>query len=906
MSTKTTFKRIALVTVAALGFGVLTSVAPANAAAKALVMDYSSVTVVGTYADTNPATKGLASYHITVMDNSTTSVAADLANGETITASVLTLPAVQGGLTPAVGDLAFLNVTNNNSLTHEAGQNGASVGTLTYGSTNCTYAIAEGDTTTDGSYCLGVYPTKDLSLYGTYEIAIDLLDVNRNVLSRQIVKYRFASAANSGAVVTVASAGTIVAGETYVITADKYMSATIADANGGRVFLNDSGTTGALGGSRRPALSATLESSTGTVLNTLTASDSGTVGDFKDADGEETAWDGVYGLVPSAAVSSSVSTTAASTIRVRFGLVNATLTKTALPTATGTASQTLRSVTGTGIYAGTAGETTTASGAITYEVPLSTTSVTVSFVLKNSGGTALQNEPITIYTTWAGTNAGSVTPVSGITYATTSRSNASGVVTYTVTQANPVEGSSAVITPSGALNGTYGAITLEWAAPAVTSGTVDAASFKSVAASATKFGITVKDQFNNPMAGIVLQPSLASTNANYSATAMATLTTNASGYASVTLTGGAASTTVVDAVTFKYVGTTLGTSTATYVAALPVVATLTGAWGEQNATEYPNVFATTAIGAAAALAIDKTLDYTKSISVSGSSADDTQVKMQVTAKDAAGAVVTGVPVTVTTSAGAWITDSCTGAAGKPVQSKVCYPTSTGLVTVNAIATGTGTQTVTFTAGAISASQTLNVKNVTADARSIALSASGADVTATVTDRFGNGVSGISVLMSTSVGTLGNGQKTSTYTTDTNGKIAIVIDADGATTVTAYQSDANDSTSLAGYSSVYPIGTAFSAAGIRSATISATGTGSLAGISQAAVDAAAEATDAANAATDAANAAAEAADAATAAAQDAADAVAALSAQVSSMMSSLKAQLTALTNLVIKIQKKVKA
>jgi len=76
--------------------------------------------------------------------------------------------------------------------------------------------------------------------------------------------------------------------------------------------------------------------------------------------------------------------------------------------------------------------------------------------------------------------------------------------------------------------------------------------------------------------------------------------------------------------------------------------------------------------------------------------------------------------------------------------------------------------------------------------------------------------------------------------------------------------------------------------------------------QAAQDAATEATDAANAATDAANASAEAGDAATAAAQDAADAVAALSTQVSEMISALKAQLTALTNLVIKIQKKVKA
>jgi hypothetical protein len=75
---------------------------------------------------------------------------------------------------------------------------------------------------------------------------------------------------------------------------------------------------------------------------------------------------------------------------------------------------------------------------------------------------------------------------------------------------------------------------------------------------------------------------------------------------------------------------------------------------------------------------------------------------------------------------------------------------------------------------------------------------------------------------------------------------------------------------------------------------------------AAADAAAEATDAANAATDAANAAAEAADAATAAAQDSADAVAALSVQVATYISNLRKQITALTNLVIKIQKKVKA
>ena len=95
-----------------------------------------------------------------------------------------------------------------------------------------------------------------------------------------------------------------------------------------------------------------------------------------------------------------------------------------------------------------------------------------------------------------------------------------------------------------------------------------------------------------------------------------------------------------------------------------------------------------------------------------------------------------------------------------------------------------------------------------------------------------------------------------------------------------------------------------------ATVRATATATVADgattAADAATDAANEATDAANAATDAALAAADAADAATAAAQDASDAVAALSATVAKLVASLKAQITSLTNLVIKIQKKVRA
>ena len=905
MSTKTTFKRVALVAVAALAGGLLTVVSTpvASAAAASLSVDSASVTVVQKNAYAAKATDmvaaGAGAFALSVMDNSTTPVATRLGNSETITATVIGFPAqsgASGSTVPSASDLSFTNVKNRTLLTPDTGTGGTIVKTTN----DCVVPLALDDTTTttEGVYCVAVVPNANIAGWGTYTIAFDLLDANRNVLQRVTAKYTLvSSAATSGALLTISKAGSIVVGETYSPTDTKYIRAALTDANGGRLVNNDTATAAATS----PSLSATLESSTGTVLNTLTALDTGTT-----AGGESTsavANDGAYGLVPSAAVG-ALSTTTAGAIRVRYGLLNVTSSAIALPTASAVASASLRAVDGTGLY--TATETSTASGAISYSVPLTTTTATVTFVLKSASAT-LQNEPITIYTTWTGVNAGSVTPASGVTKAVVYRSDADGVVNYTITQAAPLNGSTATVYASGAASGTYGALTFTWGVPTVTAAnaSVDAASFKSVAASATKFGITVKDQFKNPMAGIVVQPSVGALDANYSTTAMAPITTDANGYASVTLTGGAASTTVTDTVTFKWGTTTLGTSKATYVAALPVIATITGAWGEQNATEYPNVFTTTALGATAPKAVSIITNYSNTIDVTGSANTDTQVEMQVTVKDAAGAVVTGVPVTITTTSGAHFTDSCSGGAGKPVQTKVCYPTSTGLITINTIATGTGTQTWTFTAGAVSAKQSMSVKNVVADARTIAVSASGQEVTAKVTDRFGNGVSGAAVQFNTTVGTLGNGQKTNSYTTDASGNVVIALDLDGSSTVTAtLTASSGDHLSIAGYSGAYPIGAV--AAGVSTASMSVTGTQSLATISQAGVDAAAEATDAANAATDAANAAAEAADAATAAAQDAADAVAALSAQMATLIAGLKAQMTALTNLVIKIQKKVKA
>jgi trimeric autotransporter adhesin len=145
---------------------------------------------------------------------------------------------------------------------------------------------------------------------------------------------------------------------------------------------------------------------------------------------------------------------------------------------------------------------------------------------------------------------------------------------------------------------------------------------------------------------------------------------------------------------------------------------------------------------------------------------------------------------------------------------------------------------------------------------------------------------------------------------------------GSDTLTAtFAALAGDTSASAGTVAGYRVYTVYMPMSSGVVTISATGGTGLAASGRvaisasaevvnssvdAATDAANEATDAANAATDAALAAADAADAATAAAQDASDAVAALSASVSKLISSLRAQITSLTNLVIKIQKKVRA
>ena len=942
MSTKTTLKRIALVAVSALGAGVLSIVAApsANAVASSLSVEKSSLTVVD---GTSTAIQNLGAYRFTVLDADGLPTA--LASDETITVSITAAPTNTAIATaPALTDFLLAKVVNYVTLAPETGMighpqaastvpfalnTGATVGV---GANSNTCSDSSAITQDAGKYCVAVQ-SKSTTLgldSGTYTLRADLTRGSAT-LTRLTLSFKLVSnASDSGALITVATAGNpLVVGKIAKKSATEYIRATLTDANGGRLVTSDTTSESTIS----PTPVGYLETALGAELQGLIFSDTATAFDYSPTAGA-VANDGVYGVTlgdgtlasgaqtyAATLTSSSASLTAASTVRVRYGLANATASVTVRAAPSAVPNVSGRSVSATGIY--TATETTTASNAQTYYVPTSTTSVSITITARTDATTVVASAPITFTTTWAGNNSGSVTPVSGATGAQTIITDANGAAKFTLTQTSPLAGSTATVAITGASDANaqagagFGTVTISWpeASTVASISITPNATFKVAPSTAYTVTATPKDVFGATMgAGITLQPSLSSTSANYSTTAMAPVTTDASGNAVVTLAGGATATS--NALTFTHVPTGVTAARTISHTTVPVITTLTGGYNTlEDATTF-NAFSTTAIGATAPLTINKALNYSKIIAALGTTvATDSRVKFRIAATDAAGAV-TGVPVTLTVTSGGHMLDSCDGSAAKPVTTRTCYPDATGYVYIQGISTGTGTITYTATAGTVTASQSIVTTNATTDARYVALSGTESSMKATVTDRFGNAVEGASVQISVTGATLGGGASANTFSTLADGTITFNLagDASGSATVTAKITTAStDASSLAGYSGSSVIDSTVTA-GVSQTTATAAVSGSSAkAAAEAASDAAAEAIDAANAATDAANLAAEAADAATVAAEearDAADAATAaveeLATQVATLMAALKAQITTLANTVAKIAKKVKA
>jgi len=389
------------------------------------------------------------------------------------------------------------------------------------------------------------------------------------------------------------------------------------------------------------------------------------------------------------------------------------------------------------------------------------------------------------------------------------------------------------------------------------------------------------DQYGNAMVGVAVS-AIVSAGRNIQTTAT-NLVTNADGEVSFTVTdANSTSTTLTDTVTFTGGATT--TFTITYVSELSAA----------SMTTSPS--ATTAATAATALSLG-------AISTTGT-ASSGRDSITATVLDANGVAIAGLPITLT------LPDNVTLYTGSTL---VAYTDSTGVATWSVYTTKAGTYPFTFTGGGLT--KTSYGKWTAGSGRVVSItsgetSGDSTPVTIKVTDGYGNGVSAVSLSVSTDGGYFQGAALSSTQTTDANGEVRLLLVGSGTVTATGTETQMF---SAADISTGTTAATGFPA-GVATASLAVTGgTNSSAAAAEAASDAALEAIDAANAATDAANLAAEAADAATVAAEEARDAadaataaVEALASEVSTLLAAMKAQITTLAKTVAKIAKKVKA
>jgi hypothetical protein len=914
MSTKTTFKRIALVAVAALGFGMISNV-PANAAA----IEPTSI-VVGTIPTAQVGVATIVPVTITLPLTATT------ADTFTLSARVTSAPTgsgyrsipataahLQSGIsTPGTTVKAAIDIqkptTNTGALTAAVAMtSGLSVGA------NFSPSVAQvAAAATAGVFTVTLNVSVMPDIAGSYSVLVSTngdtdstVDTNSDYAAGDAnTTYSFTTGGAVSTVTLAAVTGSGIAGATQGVL----ISATLKDAAGGvaQLGVNEtitftSSTTHTLVGIR-PA--TTDAGAGGSNIGSAVAGYVATSANFIN---------GVayFRFVNSAAETAVITATGS-------GLLPSSIVGT-LSITTRTAS----SVAATGVFtdstaqaaaitAGTGGRTAVSG---TYAQSVSRTATSHSYTVTFGTPATLAGDYVSAVVT---DTSGRITGIAGGTYAVALTTAAVGTATTGGTA--PVS-----ITATLATAGNSFSVAVAGATLTVTSATSAVTTLSAISPSATTIRqadgastamtVRVLDQFGAAMASQVV--TVATTGRNASTTST-TVVSDASGYVSFTRADAGTAATVLkaDTVTFTFTPTT----------------------GSPVTRAYTVNYGSTAVGtitctSGAELDTATSVTYRDISSADGAEAGAASL-CTVTIKDANGAIMVGVPVTVTTaSAGAAVLST----------SATLYTGAAGTVAPSVYAWTAGAKTFTVTAGTVTSTETVNYRQAdAAEVRSIAVRADGNRHYVTASDRFGNPVPGVRIYGSrTGSGLFGGGSPTANGITgspavvDANTGVAEFIFNGGSTeSVVTYQvASAADTPSatfgatdalkgltdgttatdtltatVAGTALLAEkgVGASFDAAGVNSVKATIAPDTAAADAVSAAADAAAEATDAANAATDAANAAAEAADAATAAAQDAADAVAALSTQVSEMVDALKKQITALTNLVIKIQKKVKA
>ena len=882
MSTKTTFKRIALVAVAALGLGVLTSVAPANATANKAV---SSLTA-GTLPAVRPGV--VANLPVTAV------FAASAATTDTIT---VTAKVISGPTGSVLFNAAANNLNNAGQLlniTVPAGSTKFTDGTASF--TAATNASGLTDAQVTENVVLGGHVSGGITS-GVFNVALkaDIAGTYQVLVSANNATF---TAGNPSTVITVTTAGvpTTITAASYggvVTTSGRYgqlMYFTLADAAGNPTVLGaNEGITLA---SNTTGITAVNGTGGATVGSAVTAFDSAytTIGGryyFRVVNsGTAIAANGtaVITLAGNGTLSPALTVNASATLRLAAAATGT------LAVAPATANAAAVRGSADGATAWTSGTMyTTGARSLSFTGTTNDSSaaaVALALEVKDSAGfyyNSTASRPLVATSSTAATvavTAPSVSATSGIDV----------VVTLLKDLTVDTNGSTA---------------TLSYAAPvARTISVLGSTSVLSATGGSTTWNIEVDNQYG---VGIAFAPVTVTVTGRNTVLPTTIGVTDANGIISYTLKD-AGTTGTRDSLSFGSGSLTAATATVTYGTVTVAKVSFTG----------PN----TTSGVANATTVISPIRANDTPEASTAAAS-------VVVTDAAGNLLAGVPVVFSVS----------GTTGAAITSNVVtvYTNSAGKADSTVFAWIAGTYTVTATAGGVTGSGSYTFANSTAaDARVLSATVADGIISAKVVDRFGNPVSGVTVYASRTSGTgyFGSGvSKTSTSTGNDGiaeftmiGTAEVLVStldyaaapgtvaphqtaalagnltaAVGATAATAFTATTPGTTAIAGAN----IGSSFAPAGVWRVTVSVNNNAA-ADSSQAAADAAAEATDAANAATDAANAAAEAADAATAAAQDAADAVAALSTQVATLVSNLRKQITSLTNLVIKIQKKVRA
>ncbi len=854
MSTKTTIKRIALVAVSALGLGVLTSVAPASAA---------TVTATGVSAGAvGPARVGVAT---TVRIAITHAAAAATTDTMVVTATLTAKP------TLSTGTVLDLNA------------GGASSATLTrLGNTyaNATFASNPSASATVSSGTAAVASTTATTNYVDVALTPDVAGTYTYLVSVGNSTY---VAGDKSVAVTITTAGA--PATATMTTIASAIAANGANGSPIKVVLKD-----ANGNVTKPDANEAITLSVTTGSATLSGASSVSLG--------------ASDFVTGAAITNIKDATASDTVVVTLaggGLLGGVTSLNTTLAMTSTANASLNTAAGTAAWQQGTGVATTGfklASQTSLIYPATATSQSIGLSSLTANGASTDTSATTKYATIVVTDTtGAITGFEGTVFDRVVSQAGYGATISSALSITATLGTTHSYTVSNALNSNTLVVT--GATPAATTvGAISPAIVNSAIGGSNTFTAKVTDQFGVAYANAAVTASVSA--GRNSATASAALASDASGYVSWTLkdTG-----TTGTSDTVQFAGATTVTATVNYGLATVSTATITG--GDTTA------------------GVTATVKSVKDISA-GDGAEAGAQTFTVTVKDVNGALLSGLPVSWSVSG--------TGAAVTST-TKAGWTSSTGTNSASVYAWIAGTYTVTASVGGKTATAEITFGQTGAgEERSISATVSGPMVTAKVVDRFGNPVPGVTVYATkTGDGYFGAGVTKTSGTTATDGTVEFVV-AGGAADVTvstlsysavagtcpsgqtgalkgnldctADPADATAFTATTAGTAVKAeagVGASYDAAGVSSASVSVTSAGT-----SDSVDAANEATDAANAATDAANAAAEAADAATAAAQDAQAAVAELATKVASLIAGIKAQITTLTNLVIKIQKKVRA